>query len=333
MSKTHSRVFITDCEGPITKNDNAAELAEAFIPKGDVFFQRLSLYDDYLAEIERRPNYKAGDTLRLILPFFKAFGLDDRSMTKFARRSIEIIPNADRALKRIASLAPAYIVSTSYVQYINAVCDAIEFPFSNTYSTLVNIDDYDLSAEERQTIKDLHQRILSVPDFSLPQGAHTAEELPETDRSVIAEYNHIFWDLLPQLDIYRLIREINPVGGMEKATAVVKITELENVKLEDVLYVGDSITDIEAFRMVKAAGGVAVAFNGNDWAVQEASFGVTSRTADPLVWLTTLFIEEGPSALCDLFMSETKPEILGELSRISCRVRKTVRTEKIGGLG
>ena len=64
-------VFVSDCEGPITKNDNAAELAEAFIPKGHIFFSKISLYDDYLAEVVHRPGYKAGDTLRLILPFSK----------------------------------------------------------------------------------------------------------------------------------------------------------------------------------------------------------------------------------------------------------------------
>ena len=74
MDQSSRRVFITDCEGPITKNDNAAELCEAFVPGGDRFFKKISLYDDYLAEVARRPGYKAGDTLRLILPFFKAMG-------------------------------------------------------------------------------------------------------------------------------------------------------------------------------------------------------------------------------------------------------------------
>src|SRR5271157_1693354 len=129
------KVFISDCEGPITKNDNAAELAEAFVPSGDRFFKTISLYDDYLAEVVRRPGYKAGDTLRLILPFFKAFGLDNRSMIKFSRRNIDVIPQAQYVLREVLSLMPAYIVSTSYVHYIRAVCEAIEFPVGNTFST------------------------------------------------------------------------------------------------------------------------------------------------------------------------------------------------------
>ena len=38
--------FITDCEGPLTLNDNAYELAVHFIENGGELFKVLSLYDD-----------------------------------------------------------------------------------------------------------------------------------------------------------------------------------------------------------------------------------------------------------------------------------------------
>ena len=41
--------FITDCEGPLTLNDNAFEMCAYFIEDGDELFKILSLYDDYLA--------------------------------------------------------------------------------------------------------------------------------------------------------------------------------------------------------------------------------------------------------------------------------------------
>ena len=36
------RIFITDCEGPISKNDNALELTSHIIPDGDYFFTLIS---------------------------------------------------------------------------------------------------------------------------------------------------------------------------------------------------------------------------------------------------------------------------------------------------
>ena len=55
--------FITDCEGPLTLNDNAYELANNFIEDGGNLFKILSLYDDYLVDIVKKENYKAGNTL------------------------------------------------------------------------------------------------------------------------------------------------------------------------------------------------------------------------------------------------------------------------------
>lgn len=40
------RIFISDCEGPISKNDNAFELSSNFIPNGDKLFTNISKYDD-----------------------------------------------------------------------------------------------------------------------------------------------------------------------------------------------------------------------------------------------------------------------------------------------
>ena len=45
------RIYVTDCEGPLTRNDNAQEIAERFIPDGAEFFARLSKYDDFLVDV------------------------------------------------------------------------------------------------------------------------------------------------------------------------------------------------------------------------------------------------------------------------------------------
>ena len=78
------RLFVSDCEGPIIKNDNAFELAENFIPNGDKLFANISKYDDVLADIIHKPGYSAGSTLKLILPFFKAYGITDSQMEEFS---------------------------------------------------------------------------------------------------------------------------------------------------------------------------------------------------------------------------------------------------------
>ncbi len=332
-STADKKIFITDCEGPVTKNDNAAELSEAFVPQGDKFFRKISLYDDYLAEIVKKPGYKAGDTLRLILPFFKAFGLDNRSMIKYCRRNISLVPKAGEVLREILGSMPAYVVSTSYSSYIMAVCDAIGFPFLNTFSTSVNLDEFGLKDVERGLLKEIHSEILALPDFFIPLGATCMEDLSETDRLTVSKLDDIFWEALPRLEIYSIVERVNPVGGREKARAIARIAETEQTGIMNVIYVGDSITDVEAFRLVNKAGGLAISFNGNDWAVREASYAVTAQNAFPLAWMAKLFLHLGLEGFADLMATKIDPGNREQIAETSCRVRKTVRSEKIGSLG
>ncbi len=104
-----------------------------------------------------------------------------RTMMRFSRGNIEIIPQADCMLREISDIVPTYIVSTSYSPYIMAVCDAIGFPFQNTYSTAVSLDKYPLTDTEKKLLKELQRRILDLPDFSIPKEARSIEDLSEQD--------------------------------------------------------------------------------------------------------------------------------------------------------
>ena len=82
------KFVVSDCEGPISANDNAFELAGHFIEDGERFFQIVSQYDDILADEIKRPGYNAGSTLKLILPFLRAYGATNQNMKDFSQENI-----------------------------------------------------------------------------------------------------------------------------------------------------------------------------------------------------------------------------------------------------
>ena len=57
ISKYFAGIAALDCEGPLTKNDNALELSQHFIPDGERLFTQLSRYDDILAFMVKRKGY------------------------------------------------------------------------------------------------------------------------------------------------------------------------------------------------------------------------------------------------------------------------------------
>ncbi|MBD3184912.1 HAD hydrolase family protein [Candidatus Poribacteria bacterium] len=355
------RQFNTDCEGPITKNDNAFEIAQKFIPHGDKFFTKLSKYDDFLADIVRKPGYKAGDTLRLILPFFKAYGLTDKDIRDFSLRNILLVPEAHNTINYISSIMPSFIISTSYCPYINALCDLIGFPYENAYCTKLNMDVCVIDDEEIYYLRKLYDEIIDLPSIVLPSKAISKSELSEDTTICIDHLDEIFWDILPQTQAGKLLEIVNPVGGFEKAQAIKNSCSKTGLTPGDVLYIGDSITDTEAMKLVRESGGLAVAFNGNRYAIESAQIACTSSDTRIISLLASAFESGGVDAvfsiasgwmtnpdknnliekICgrsmpvsnDVRLYITAESSIDEVISFSEDFRKTVRGKAIGKLG
>ena len=294
------RVFVSDCEGPISKNDNAFEITSSFVPDGDRLFTVASRYDDVMAEVVKRPGYKAGDTLKLVLPFLKAYGVTDQEMRDFAADNLVCIPGIRDTLQYVRSLASAFIVSASYEHYLRALCRVLEFPFENTYCTQVSLDRYRLPEKEKGELKKIAERIAQMPVFDITPDTKSLDDLPREDEKTVRELDEIFWKRIATMEIGKIYSEVNPVGGGEKAWAVNDIARKLRVALTDVMYVGDSITDDEAFKLVKSHGGLTVSFNGNQYAVENSEIAVLSENSIVTAIVADVFLRFGKPAALEL---------------------------------
>ncbi|NIA08246.1 MAG: hypothetical protein GWP10_00345 [Nitrospiraceae bacterium] len=289
-----------DCEGPITQNDNAYELCRAMIPKGGNFFTRVSRYDDFLADIEKRRGYKAGDTLKLILPFLKAFGATNKKMEEFSEKSLLLLPGAGPMLQKVVDLMPTFIISTSYSPYLDALCKATGFPENQVYSTSVDIDRYKLTEEEEDRLRQLGSEIASQPIISWSEGTRNIGDLGNRYQALIGRLDEIFWKEIPEMDIGRVLFDVNPVGGPEKARAVRDSLKKTGLSMSDVLYVGDSITDVQALEAVRDAGGASISFNGNRYSIRAAKWACMSGSAAVIGAIAQLLGLSGMDALDEL---------------------------------
>jgi energy-converting hydrogenase A subunit R len=296
------KIVISDCEGPISKNDNAYELSAYFIPNGNKLFANISKYDDVLADVFSKPGYSAGSTLRLILPFLKAYDVTDKRMEDFSAQNILLIPHTTATLGYIRANAEVFIVSTSYEHYIRALCKAINFPYENTYCTKVSLDKYDVSQEEKERLKEIAQEIANMPLINIPQGAMTMADFSKADQAIIQRLDEIFWSELLKMSAGKLLTDVVTVGGEQKAEAVRDAVKRLGTRMVNVMYVGDSITDVEAFKLVRESGGLAVSFNGNSYAVRNADLSVLSESSLVTAVVADLFYRLGKASALKIIM-------------------------------
>jgi len=317
-SKTSKRVFVSDCEGPISKNDNAFELTASFMQDGDSFFSLISKYDDVLADVVKKPGYKAGDTLRLILPFLKAYGATDKKIRDFSARNVLLVPGAKDTLTFVRKLLPSFIVSTSYEQYISALCILTGFPFENTYCTRLNMDKYEIPVEEIKRLKELGKEIATLPMIEIPKNVTSVCEFSESSQETVDRLDEIFWNELAKMESGRLLTDVNPVGGAEKARVVEDVVEKLGCNLGRVMYVGDSITDAQALRLVRENGGLAVSFNGNSYSLRESDVAVLSGNTIVTSVLVDVFSRLGKEGTLNLVKEWSHSGIKKCCSRVLC---------------
>ena len=301
-----------DCEGPITQNDNAFELCEELIPNGGAFFARVSKYDDFLADVEKRPGYKAGDTLKLVLPFLKAHGATNQGMEEFSEKTLVLLPGAKKMLNRVQELCPAFIISTSYRPYLEALCKVTGFPMENVYCTEVDLDAYVLNDKEKDGLQSLAEEIAEMPLLSWPEECSGRQDLDSTNLDTLERLDQIFWEIIPNMSIGRIMEDVNPVGGPEKAKGVEDSILRTGKGMEEVLYVGDSITDVQAFEIAQKGGGIALSFNGNSYAVKSAQYALLSYETTLIAAVVHLLHNHGMKAVEQLFYQSGADTLRGE---------------------
>jgi energy-converting hydrogenase A subunit R len=151
------------------------------------------------------------------------------------------------------------------------------------------------------------------------------------------------FEALSEMESGRMMENVVPVGGEEKAKMVNSIIEATEFGFERAIYVGDSITDVEALRLVGREGGLSVSFNGNRYAVESAEVAVISERAEAMKPLVSSFLIDGRAgALTSVERLDNvdyprilvvKTETLDSIARESSKMRRSLRGEKIGTLG
>lgn len=286
--------YITDCEGPLTLNDNAYEMADKFIENGGELFKILSLYDDYIVDIVKKENYKAGNTLKLILPFFVVENLTNRDFIDFSKDNIYAVRDSKFLLNYLKNAMNTYIVSTSYGQYIEAVSNYMQLPFENTFYTKVDIDSLKLNDEEIKKIIEFKDLILKNPDdYEL--------------------FDDIFFNQIPKMGIYEKIRDVEVVGGEGKKLAIDEIIRRDDINQDQIFYIGDSITDVEPLAFARKNNGISVSFNGNEYPLKVAEIAIVSPSAVATAVIANVYAENDKNYVLEFIKDYNDSEDLEKI--------------------
>ncbi len=257
-----SHFICFDLEGPLSPQDNAYELMKLF-PQGDRVFELISRYDDLLT-LEERPHYEPGDTLALIVPFLLYHRISEEDIRRLAQRA-KLVDGASELIFGLHFRRwRVFCISTTYEQYALTIAQRLGIAPENVACTSFPLDSYAqiLCKDDFAPVEQIEKDILSLP--------------PGDDEQIKRNLDRFFWSALTPTTLGRLVNEVKPVGGRRKVEALRRFAADYNQPLSSFVVVGDSITDFRMLQAVNQAGGLAIAFNANEYALPYSTLSLAS---------------------------------------------------------
>ena len=284
--------FFTDWEGPWITTDFAYEISKIFL-ENPAFFERLSQYDDYLYFVEKKRGYNAGDTLRLLAPFVAVFQITSKQLRELAAEIASFVPDAKEAMEVLQERFEPVVISTSYVQYLEATAEKIGVE-GKLHGTRFEIEKFSsiFDEKDRKEAERLIQEISTLPEIRVD--VERRELISGFD--TVTFLNNLFWNGKPSSFVKKIrevSEEIRVVGGKRKLDVVKKY------KVDRFLAIGDSISDFEMLGWVKDRG-LAVSFNGNEYSLMRSNLAIVSNSAFSEAAVVEAYFTQGMVGVRDL---------------------------------
>ncbi len=257
-----------DLEGPLATQDNAYELMKLF-PEGGRIFEVISRYDDLLT-LEARLDYEPGDTLALVAPFLVYHGVTEDDISALARKAT-LTGGAIGLISRLSAQGwKIFCISTSYEQYAKHIAFRLGIFSQNVACTSFPLDKFskELCKEDFHCLEAMEKDILNKDSVD--------------DNWIKKRLDRFYWKELPKTRLNLLLEQVHPVGGQRKVEALRHFATAQKQPFCNWVVVGDSITDFKMLQTVDHAGGLAIAFNANEYALPYATMGLASTNIDDL---------------------------------------------------
>jgi len=328
------KIICFDLEGPLSPQDHALKVMK-LIPGGEKIFEVISRYDDLLT-LEGKEGYEPGDTLKLIFPILVSHKICEKNLTAASRRA-ELVFGAKKLISWLQKNKwKVYIISTSYQQHALSIAERLKVLKENVYCTKFPLNSFLEKFFYGKTKFPWLALIYEAEKVIVRELWEENLDSGEKDQKLKDFLDEFFWKKLPETELWSTFDSIKVMGGAAKAEALGEIAKQNKTGLKAPVAVGDSITDFKMLKAVNEAGGLAIVFNGNKYALPYGTVGIASANAMDLKKILNAWSEGEREAVKSAIekmsskknvhwlLAKTRDE-LAEILKIHQRFRKIVR--------
>ncbi len=294
------RYVVCTCRGFISKNNDLRDLCGKFMDCGENFFDVLERYDKLTSYVLNREDATSGSYAKWCVPFLKAFGATDHLIHKYSCENLAMMDNAKRTMNYISGLLPTYITTSTYEHAMMEIMDRIDCPLIQMSCTSLCIDQCMMGRAESRKLRDIAKEISQL---KVPKGFYELNvptELLDEDIEIIKKIDDVISNRIPDAGAMSLMESTDAQTSHKKAYRMLDIRRLTAIDLDCTMYIGSASTDFQPMDLIHEAGGLSIAYNGEDFAVRGATVAILSEDTTVGALFASVFADKGPQAAIEL---------------------------------
>ncbi|MCL2785866.1 MAG: hypothetical protein FWD81_01390 [Methanomassiliicoccaceae archaeon] len=270
---SEDRQMLCTVQGFLSSANAMKRMCDRFIRGGARIYDSLMAFDNIMSFGLGRDDRKSGDAFRTLVPMLKAAGVTDSSVYDHFVGDMKLMPNSD-VIRYLSGMMTVQPVSEAYEHHSMALCEAVGLPADSIRCTEVSFDELDISKQDGKRFREFATEIakMDVPKIS---SNDDAQFLGHKDQMILETIDGII-EKIGVTDFFYQIDEMTPLGGNEKAVMLMELGRGTNVDMDCTAYVGCNGTDYPAMDIVRDNEGLAISFNGDEYAVKGSNVAVMS---------------------------------------------------------
>ncbi len=284
----------------LTRSNHVRDLCARYVKNGGRLYDVLARYDTLSLYALGRDSANAGSVNRMVIPFLKAGGITDEAAYNFCKSTSVLMPDADQVLKYIARQMPSFISSESYEHHLISLCEASEIPLSDMSCNAFSFDSIKVSRPDAKVLRNIASTIINARLTDEMYSVTQSPYLNKFDSKLVDMVDDEFIKKTMKMDFMDQLRKDVRVAGNEKAYAILELCRKKEIEMGATIVVGSCESDYPAMDLVRDSDGLAISFNGSEYAVRGSNVAIIDEHPITVAVLSMEFYNGGIESVYDM---------------------------------
>lgn len=278
--------------GFVTRTNVTRGLCERYIRDGGRLYDALCRYETVTTYSLSRED-GIGSVARAVVPFLRAGGLTDEDAYRFSGDNVRLMDGAAEAVDYLWSQLPSFMATDCYEHEVLALAEATGLPLASVTCCALSFDKVQVDRKDAKALREMADAITKLRLSDELYSVTDSRYLTHEDSKLVDTVDGMLLETVPGMGFADDLRHVPAMSASEKAYALLEIIRKNAIGMDDTVAIGTGNSDYQALDLVRDSSGLAISYNGDEYAVRGSNVAVLGDSPITVAVLANEFYNGG----------------------------------------